>query len=73
MKGAVYLRNKEHQVVHVTKDFQPDWTSGTLTHTDFYIIVNSVLGSRPYRLFDHITVSISKHISNCGSLENKDL
>ena len=56
MKGAVYLKDKEGQVVYV-KDGEPLWTSGTLMQSDYDITVNTASARQTYRLFDHITVS----------------
>lgn len=57
IKGPVYLRSKEGQVVYISETDQPQWTSGTVHRSWTSITVDSVLGSHTYNLFDHVTVS----------------
>ena len=61
IKGAVYLKSKEGQVLYIAIDYHPEWCSGKLSVSDTSVVVNSLLGSHTYRLFDHITVSTSTH------------
>ena len=63
LKGAVYLRSKDHQVVYVTSEGIPEWTAGSLVTTDQTVTVDSVLGSQTYRLFDHVTVSSTETVA----------
>ncbi len=67
IKGAVYLKAKDGQVLFVPEDFRPEWTGGSLSQTDEDITVNSVLGSHTYRLFDHITVSVYSTVKPLNS------
>ncbi|KAK6178827.1 hypothetical protein SNE40_011323 [Patella caerulea] len=80
IKGPVYLRNKEGQVVFIGKDGKPEWTSGTLVRDDKSITVNTLHNSHKYSLFNHITVQISLQSSRAHSaslrlelLDNKPL
>lgn len=58
VKGAVYLRSKDGQVLYLTSEGFPEWTAGSVaTRVSTSITVNSVLGTQTYKLFDHITVS----------------
>ena len=56
IKGPVYLRNKQGEVVYVNELDEPVWTGGTLWKHDTKILVDSALGQQIYRLLDHITV-----------------
>ena len=56
MKGPVYLKNKDGQVIYVQKFKQIEWTGGCLEKTDRSIIVQSLFGTQTYTLLDHITV-----------------
>ena len=67
MKGPVYMRDREKQVLYVTDDGMRHWTSGSLTTTETDITVHSTLGSQTYHLFDHITVSKRTPKVQCGS------
>ncbi len=57
IKGAVYLKSRDDQVLFVTSNNHTEWTSGNVVISDYTITVNSLLGMQTYRLFDHITVS----------------
>lgn len=59
IKGPVYLRSKEGDVVYMTDTDEPLWTSGTLWKHDTHVLVDSVLGQQIYRLLDHITVKLA--------------
>lgn len=59
IKGPVYLRNKEGQVLYINDNGQQEWTGGTITKTDQSVIVCSMFGSQMYSLLDHVTVRIS--------------
>lgn len=61
IKGPVYLRSKDGQVIHVQPGVEPEWTGGTIQRTDHSIIVNNMYDSQTYTLLDHITVSQSGH------------
>lgn len=65
VKGPVYLRNKEGQVVSVGPDGSCDWQSGSIRQHQDHITTNSTSGSATFRLFDHITVRISVHSTSC--------
>ncbi|XP_021369057.1 DIS3-like exonuclease 1 isoform X3 [Mizuhopecten yessoensis] len=59
IKGPVYLKNKEGQVVYVQSDGQLEWSGGSIIKTDHTISVQSMFGTQSYRLLDHITVRIT--------------
>lgn len=59
IKGSVYVRSKDGQVIYVQPGFEPEWTGGTIQRTDHSIIVNNMFGTQTYTLLDHITVRIS--------------
>ncbi|XP_062570855.1 DIS3-like exonuclease 1 [Saccostrea cucullata] len=63
IKGPVYLRNKEGQVIFVSGSGQSEWTSGSITKSDRSICVNSELGSQSFCLLDHITVRVTPQSS----------
>uniref|UniRef100_A0AAQ5YLT3 DIS3-like exonuclease 1 n=1 Tax=Amphiprion ocellaris TaxID=80972 RepID=A0AAQ5YLT3_AMPOC len=65
VKGPVYLRNKEGQVVSVGPDGGCDWQSGSVRRHHDRISTESASGSATFRLFDHITVRISVQSSSC--------
>ncbi|XP_064607624.1 DIS3-like exonuclease 1 isoform X2 [Liolophura sinensis] len=64
IKGPVYLRSKEGQVVYISETEQPEWTSGTVQRSWTSVTVDSVLGSHTYNLFDHVTVKLSLQLSH---------
>lgn len=58
IRGPVYLRNKDGQVLYVENTSgQVDWTSGSITKSERSITVNGLVGSQTFTLLDHITVS----------------
>lgn len=57
VKGPVYLRNREGQVVSVGPDGACQWKSGSIQKHSDHIISSSGDNSTTFRLFDHITVS----------------
>ena len=57
IKGAVYLRSRDGQVLYVPHDSSAEWVGGTLSQHTNHVIVNSVYGTQKYKLFDHVTVS----------------
>ncbi|XP_069572035.1 DIS3-like exonuclease 1 [Brachyistius frenatus] len=59
LKGAVYVKNKEGQVVAAAPDGSCEWQSGTVRRHPDHISTTSAGGSATFRLFDHITVRIS--------------
>lgn len=61
IKGPVYLKSREGQVLYVTETDEVEWTSGDVTRHDTYFVVNSVLGQQKYNLLDHITVMVSSY------------
>ncbi|KAJ8281234.1 hypothetical protein GJAV_G00065120 [Gymnothorax javanicus] len=65
VKGAVYLKNREGQVVSVGQDGSCEWQSGSLQrHTD-RISCCTAAGTHTFCLFHHITVRISVQSSRC--------
>ncbi|XP_048886192.1 DIS3-like exonuclease 1 [Brienomyrus brachyistius] len=66
VKGAVYLRNRESQVVDVTCDGSCQWLPGSLQRfPDRICCVIAGGATHTFRLFDHITVRISVQVSRC--------
>lgn len=65
VKGPVYLRNKEGQVVAAGPDGGCEWQSGSVRQHLDHITTTSSCGTSTFRLFDHITVRISVHSSSC--------
>lgn len=63
VKGPVYLRNREGQVVSVGQDGACEWKSGSIQKHSDHIISSSGGGSATFRLFDHITVSHTNSIT----------
>ena len=68
IRGAVYLRSRDGQVLYVPHDGIAEWVGGTLTQGDDYVTVNSAYGTQKYKLFDHITVN--KQYANSTSVLN---
>ena len=58
IKGSVYLKSKEGQVLYVTETDEVEWTGGSVTKHDTYFVVDSTFGQQKYHLLDHITVNI---------------
>uniref|UniRef100_A0A671X7B6 DIS3-like exonuclease 1 n=1 Tax=Sparus aurata TaxID=8175 RepID=A0A671X7B6_SPAAU len=59
VKGPVYLKNREGQVVAAGEDGSCEWQSGSLRHYSDRISTTSSCGTSTFRLCDHITVRIS--------------
>ncbi|XP_052794965.1 DIS3-like exonuclease 1 [Mya arenaria] len=59
IKGPVYLRSKQGEVVHVGEDGAVEWTAGQVIKMTTHVMVDSVLGQQKYDLLDHITVKLS--------------
>lgn len=57
LKGAVYLKNREGQVVSVADDGGCVWQVGTLQRYPDRISSCTSTGSNTFHLFDHVTVS----------------
>ncbi|WAR00124.1 DI3L1-like protein [Mya arenaria] len=55
IKGPVYLRSKQGEVVHVGEDGAVEWTAGQVIKMTTHVMVDSVLGQQKYDLLDHIT------------------
>uniref|UniRef100_H3CGP2 DIS3-like exonuclease 1 n=1 Tax=Tetraodon nigroviridis TaxID=99883 RepID=H3CGP2_TETNG len=73
VKGPVYLKNRDGQVVSVGADGACEWRSGSIQKHWDHIVSSSGGGSATFRLFDHITVRISVQSSpfhaDCLKLE----
>uniref|UniRef100_A0A8C6SZQ5 DIS3-like exonuclease 1 n=1 Tax=Neogobius melanostomus TaxID=47308 RepID=A0A8C6SZQ5_9GOBI len=65
VKGPVYLRNREGQVVSAAADGGCEWSSGTVKRHSDHITTSSALGTTTLRLFHHITVRISVLSNRC--------
>ncbi|KAM9765078.1 DIS3-like exonuclease 1 [Menidia menidia] len=66
VKGAVYLRNREGQVVAAAAaDGRCEWQSGTVRRYADHITTTSSCGCCTFSLFDHVTVRISVLPSSC--------
>lgn len=63
VKGPVYLKNREGQVVSVGQDGACQWTSGSIQKHSDRIISSSGGSSATFRLFDHITVSLTGSVT----------
>lgn len=59
VKGPVYLKNREGQVVAAGEDGSCEWQSGSLRQHSDRISTTSSCGTSTFRLCDHITVRIS--------------
>lgn len=57
LKGAVYLKDREGQVVSVDEDGRCEWKAGTLQRYPDRISTCTSTGTHTFYLFDHITVS----------------
>ncbi|KAL2089025.1 hypothetical protein ACEWY4_015924 [Coilia grayii] len=68
LKGAVYLKNRENQVVGVKEDGSCVWHGGTLERHLDRISTTTTTGTHTFRVFDHITVRISVQPSRCHPL-----
>ncbi|KAG9260850.1 DIS3-like exonuclease 1 isoform X1 [Astyanax mexicanus] len=67
LKGAVYLKNREGQVVSVRDDGSCEWQVGTLQRYPDRISTSTSRGTHTLHLFDHVTVRISVEPSRCHS------
>ncbi|KAJ8417613.1 hypothetical protein AAFF_G00224560 [Aldrovandia affinis] len=65
VKGAVYLKNREGQVVSVRQDGSCEWESGSLQRYPDRISTSTTAGTHTFCLFHHITVRISVQSSRC--------
>uniref|UniRef100_A0A4W5Q585 DIS3-like exonuclease 1 n=1 Tax=Hucho hucho TaxID=62062 RepID=A0A4W5Q585_9TELE len=67
LKGAVYLKNREGQVVSERQDGGCDWQTGSLQRYLDHITTTTAAGTSTFNLFQHITVRISVQPSRCHS------
>ncbi|KAF4091014.1 hypothetical protein AMELA_G00032240 [Ameiurus melas] len=67
LKGAVYLKNRESQVVSVGDDGGCVWQVGTLQRYPDRISSCTSTGTNTFHLFDHVTVRISVENNRCHS------
>ncbi|KAM9367045.1 DIS3-like exonuclease 1 [Symphorus nematophorus] len=65
VKGPVYVKNREGQVVSAGRDGSCEWQSGSVRQHSDHITTTSTCGTSTFRLFDHITVRISVHSTPC--------
>ncbi|XP_044058525.1 DIS3-like exonuclease 1 [Siniperca chuatsi] len=65
VKGPVYMKNREGQVVAAGQDGSCEWQSGSVRRYADRITTTSGCGTSTFRLFDHITVRISVHSTHC--------
>ncbi|XP_028257661.1 DIS3-like exonuclease 1 [Parambassis ranga] len=65
VKGPVYMRNKDGQVVAPGPDGRCEWQSGSVRRFSDRITTTSSSGSATFRLFGHITVRISVLSTSC--------
>ncbi|XP_034471257.1 DIS3-like exonuclease 1 isoform X1 [Hippoglossus hippoglossus] len=65
VKGPVYMKNREGQVVAAGPDGSCEWQSGSVRRFSDHITTTSSCGTSTFRLFDHVTVRISVHSSHC--------
>ncbi|XP_068438038.1 DIS3-like exonuclease 1 isoform X2 [Clinocottus analis] len=65
VKGPVYMKNREGQVVAVGEDGVCEWQSGAVRRHPDCITTSSGRGTATFRLFDHITVRISVRSTHC--------
>ncbi|KAI3377082.1 hypothetical protein L3Q82_000059 [Scortum barcoo] len=59
VKGPVYLKNREGQVVSAGLDGSCEWQSGSVRRHSDHITTTSGSNSSTFKMFDHITVRIS--------------
>lgn len=62
VKGPVYMKNREGQVVAAGQDSSCEWQSGHVRRYSDHITTTSGCGTSTFRLFDHITVSQNRFI-----------
>ncbi|KAM7405650.1 hypothetical protein PAMP_000084 [Pampus punctatissimus] len=65
VKGPVYVKNREGQVVAAGQDGSCEWQNGSVRRHSDHITTSSSRGTSTFRLFDHITVRISVQSSRC--------
>ncbi|MFT7816577.1 DIS3-like exonuclease 1-like [Arapaima gigas] len=65
VKGAVYLKNRENQVVSVRSDGSCEWQGGMLQRHPDRICTVTPSGTHTFSLFQHITVRISVQALRC--------
>uniref|UniRef100_A0A673L1V2 DIS3-like exonuclease 1 n=1 Tax=Sinocyclocheilus rhinocerous TaxID=307959 RepID=A0A673L1V2_9TELE len=65
VKGAVYLKDREGQVVSVDGDGRCEWKAGTLQRYPDRISSCTSTGTHTFYLFSHVTVRISVEPSRC--------
>ncbi|XP_077418863.1 DIS3-like exonuclease 1 isoform X2 [Vanacampus margaritifer] len=65
IKGPVYLKNREGQVLSAGQDGVCDWQSGSVRRYSDHITTTSPIGNTTFTLFNHITVRISVQLSRC--------
>ncbi|ROL52738.1 DIS3-like exonuclease 1 [Anabarilius grahami] len=65
VKGAVYLKDREGQVVSVDGDGRCEWMAGILQRYPDRINTCTSTGTHTFHLFDHVTVRISVEPSRC--------
>ncbi|XP_076854118.1 DIS3-like exonuclease 1 [Brachyhypopomus gauderio] len=59
LKGAVYLKNRDGQVLSVEDDGRCEWQAGKLQRHHDRINTCTTTGTHTFHLFDHVTVRIS--------------
>ncbi|XP_034143266.1 DIS3-like exonuclease 1 isoform X2 [Esox lucius] len=65
LKGALYLRNREGQVVRVSQDGRCVWEAGSLQRSLDHVSTTTASGTSTFRLFQHVTVRVSVQTSRC--------
>ncbi|XP_074514253.1 DIS3-like exonuclease 1 [Sebastes fasciatus] len=65
VKGPVYMKNREGQVVATGQDGSCEWQSGSVRRHSDHITTTSSCGTSTFRMFDHITVRISVRSTHC--------
>ncbi|KAI7814071.1 DIS3-like exonuclease 1 [Triplophysa rosa] len=65
LKGAVYLKDRDGQVVSISGDGKCEWHAGTLQRYPDKISTRTSTGIHTFYLFDHVTVRISVKPSGC--------
>ncbi|XP_045889168.1 DIS3-like exonuclease 1 [Micropterus dolomieu] len=57
VKGPVYMKDREGQVVAAGRDGSCEWQSGSVRRYPDHITTTSSCGTSTFRVFDHITLS----------------
>ncbi|KAM8894854.1 LOW QUALITY PROTEIN: DIS3-like exonuclease 1 [Spinachia spinachia] len=65
VKGPVYMKNREGQVVATGEGGLCEWQDGAVRRHSDYISTTSSCGTSTFRLFDHITVCVSVRSTHC--------